>query len=215
MTTEYSQEFKESMLQKIFFNLDRSVVSFAREANIPGSTVATWVRSYKKKNGEIMGQKKACALLGITERTLQRWKQTPDNLKVIHKDIKEDQRQYSKTIPANKLLPEEKQAIIKICNNKDYMHIPPSQIIPALADQGVYLASESSFYRVLHEDGQQQHKGATMLATLQDLGVIPSSIRPSVSNDNPYSESLFKTLKYTPIYPSKPFDTMEISEIGI
>jgi transposase len=58
MITEYSQEFKESMLQKIFFNPDRSVVSFAIEANIPGSTVATWVRNYKKKNGKIMGQKK-------------------------------------------------------------------------------------------------------------------------------------------------------------
>jgi transposase-like protein len=58
MITEYSPEFKESMLQKIFFNPDRSVVSFAREANIPGSTVATWVRNYKKKNGKIMGQKK-------------------------------------------------------------------------------------------------------------------------------------------------------------
>ena len=57
MITEYSQEFKESMLQKIFFNPDQSVVSFAREANIPGSTVATWVRNYKKKNGKIMGQK--------------------------------------------------------------------------------------------------------------------------------------------------------------
>jgi len=58
MITEYSPEFKESMLQKIFFNPDRSVVSFAREASIPGSTVATWVRNYKKKNGKIMGQKK-------------------------------------------------------------------------------------------------------------------------------------------------------------
>ena len=251
-------------------------------------------------------QKKACALLGITERTLQRWKQTSDNLKVIRKDIKEDQRQYCKTIPANKLLPEEKQAIIKICNSEEYMNLPPSQIVPMLADQGVYLASESSFYRVLHEEGQQKHrgkskacrrnkpkgftatgpnqvwtwditylpssikgmffylymitdiysrkivgweihskqsddlasnlikrtclsegvsgedivlhsdngspmKGATMLATLQNLGVIPSFSRPSVSNDNPFSESLFKTLKYTPIYPSKPFDTMGIA----
>jgi len=58
MITEYSPEFKESMLQKIFFNPDRSVVSFAREASIPGSTVATWVRNYKKKNGKIMSQKK-------------------------------------------------------------------------------------------------------------------------------------------------------------
>ena len=58
MITGYSQEFKKSMLQKIFFNPDRSVVSFAKEANIPGSTVATWVRNYKKKNGKIMGLKK-------------------------------------------------------------------------------------------------------------------------------------------------------------
>mmetsp|Transcript_25142 Transcript_25142/g.11975 ORF Transcript_25142/g.11975 Transcript_25142/m.11975 type:complete len:169 (+) Transcript_25142:87-593(+) len=57
MITEYSQEFKESMLQKIFFNPNRTVVSFAREASIPGSTVATWVRNYKKINGEIMGRK--------------------------------------------------------------------------------------------------------------------------------------------------------------
>jgi putative transposase len=44
-----------------------------------------------------------------------------------------------------------------------------------------------------------------MLATLQQLGVMPSFSRPSVSNDNPYSESLFKTLKYRPKYPLKPF----------
>jgi len=48
-------------------------------------------------------------------------------------------------------------------------------------------------------------KGATMLATLQQLGVTPSFSRPSVSNDNPYSESLFRTLKYRPEYPEKPF----------
>ncbi len=44
-----------------------------------------------------------------------------------------------------------------------------------------------------------------MLATLQRLGVMPSFSRPSVSNDNPYSESLFKTLKYRPGYPSQAF----------
>ena len=48
-------------------------------------------------------------------------------------------------------------------------------------------------------------KGATMLATLQQLGVIPSFSRPSVSNDNPYSESLFRTLKYRPEYPENSF----------
>jgi transposase InsO family protein len=40
-----------------------------------------------------------------------------------------------------------------------------------------------------------------MLATLQKLGVMASLSRPAVSNDNPYSESLFKTLKYRPAYP--------------
>jgi len=58
MITEYSQEFKESILQKIFSNPSRSIVSFAKEANVPGSTVSTWVRNYKKKNGKIMGSKK-------------------------------------------------------------------------------------------------------------------------------------------------------------
>ena len=52
-------------------------------------------------------------------------------------------------------------------------------------------------------------KGATMLVTMQRLGVVPSFSRPSVSNDNPFSESLFKTLKYCPQYPSKPFASIE------
>ena len=62
---------------------------------------------------------------------------------------------------------------------------------------------------VLHSDNGGPMKGATMLAKLQWLGVIPSFSRPSVSNDNPYSESLFKTLKYTPAYPDKPFASLQ------
>ena len=46
------------------------------------------------------------------------------------------------------------------------------------------------------------------MATLQRLGVVPSFSRPSVSNDNPYSESLFGTMKYTPAFPSKPFESL-------
>jgi transposase InsO family protein len=61
---------------------------------------------------------------------------------------------------------------------------------------------------VLHADNGSPMKGATMLATLQRLGVVPSFSRPSVSNDNPYSESLFGTMKYTPAFPSKPFETL-------
>jgi transposase InsO family protein len=58
---------------------------------------------------------------------------------------------------------------------------------------------------VLHSDNGSPMKGSAMLATWQQLGVMPSFSRPSASNDNPYSESLFKTLKYRPKYPLKPF----------
>ena len=62
---------------------------------------------------------------------------------------------------------------------------------------------------VVHADNGGAMKGATMLATMQKLGVMPSFSRPRVSDDNPYSESLFKTLKYCPKYPSRPFDSLD------
>ncbi len=52
-------------------------------------------------------------------------------------------------------------------------------------------------------------KGATMLATLQKLGVVPSFSRPSVSNDNAFSEALFKTMKYVPAFPDQPFCSLD------
>ena len=57
----------------------------------------------------------------------------------------------------------------------------------------------------LHSDNGGPMKGSTMLATLQRLKVVPSFSRPRVSDDNPFSESLFRTLKYRPGYPSQPF----------
>lgn len=60
-----------------------------------------------------------------------------------------------------------------------------------------------------HSDNGGPMKGATMLTTMRWLGVVPSFSRPSVSNDNPFSESLFKTLKYDSEYPSKPFENLE------
>jgi len=62
---------------------------------------------------------------------------------------------------------------------------------------------------VLHSDNGSPMKGATMLATMQKLGVVPSFSRPSVSNDNAYSESLFKTMKYTPAFPNDPFSSLQ------
>lgn len=55
---------------------------------------------------------------------------------------------------------------------------------------------------ILHADNGGPMRGATMLATLQKLEVLPSFSRPRVSDDNPYPESLFKTLKYCPMYPN-------------
>ena len=57
----------------------------------------------------------------------------------------------------------------------------------------------------LHSDNGGPMKGASMLAAMQALGIVPSFSRPAVSNDNPYSESLFRTLKYRPEYPARPF----------
>ncbi len=56
---EYTQEFKEAIIQKILLNSDRTVVSFAREASIPESTVATWIRKYTKKTGKTLSSKKS------------------------------------------------------------------------------------------------------------------------------------------------------------
>jgi len=68
---------------------------------------------------------------------------------------------------------------------------------------------------VLHSDNGSPMKGATMLATLQRLGVVPSFSRPSVSNDNPYSESLFRSMKYSPAYPEKPFESLEAARTWV
>lgn len=58
---------------------------------------------------------------------------------------------------------------------------------------------------VLHSDNGTPMRGSTMISTLQWLGVVPSFSRPHVSDDNPYSEALFRTLKHTPAYPQLPF----------
>jgi len=241
------------------------------------------------------GCRKAVAThdVGISQRTFNRWSESL-----------EDKRKGPTTVPSNKLSEAEVKEVVNVSTSKEYMDLPPSQIVPSLADKGRYLACESTFYRILKEKemlkhrgkskekthekpaplvatgpnqiyswditylkssitgqfyylylfmdiwsrkivGQEVHenedmsksaalidkicimeqieksqltlhsdnggpmKGATMLATLQRLGIVPSFSRPKVSDDNPYSESLFKTLKYCPKYPSKPFASLE------
>lgn len=62
---------------------------------------------------------------------------------------------------------------------------------------------------VLHSDNGGPMKGATMLATLQWLGIVPSFSRPRVSDDNAFSEALFSTTKNRPEYPTKPFESLD------
>jgi transposase InsO family protein len=201
--------------------------------------------------------------------------------------------------------------VLDVCNSQAFESLPPSQIVPRLADQGRYLASEASFYRILRAEEQQHHrgrakppvrrqpptshraggpcevwswditwmpgpirgvffylylildifsrkivgwevharesaehaadlackavwaegcltrplvlhadngspmKGATMKATLERLGVIASYSRPRVSDDNPFSEALFRTCKYRPDWPTSGFASREDAQCWV
>ncbi len=94
----------------------------------------------------------ACRELEISLRTYQRW--TKDG--GINVDLRPTAQRPT---PPNKLTTEERAEVLKVANNPDFKNLPPSQIVPILADQGRYLASESSFYRILRESGQQRHRG--------------------------------------------------------
>ena len=65
---------------------------------------------------------------------------------------------------------------------------------------------------VLHSDNGSPMKAATFLEKLYDLGITPSNSRPRVSNDNAYSESLFKTLKFRPGFPVNGFKTIRCAQ---
>ena len=238
----------------------------------------------------------ACHLIGLSARTVQRWRgplATAGDSRTVGL--------RAKVSPPNKLSAAEREAAMQVLNSAEFKDLPPSQIVPRLADAGQYVASESTLYRLLRQAGQLTHrgltrvprkisrpramvatqpdqiycwditylpapvrgmhfylylfvdlfsrkvvgwqvydresadlaaqllrdicerqgialgqltvhsdngspmKGETMLATMHRLGVAHSRSRPSVSNDNPYSEALFRTLKYRPALPLKPF----------
>lgn len=236
----------------------------------------------------------ACAMLGLDRRTIERWRQQGGG---------RDRRAGPCKTPGNALSAAERAKVLETANTAEFRDLSPKQIVPRLADQGQYIASESTFYRVLRQQEQLTHrqrsrpaqhqrprelaatgpcqvwswditylrsqvrgeffylylvediwsrkivgfevhdresmdlsaeliegtckrlgidghslvlhsdnggpmKGITMLATLQRLGVVPSFSRPSVSDDNPYSESLFRTMKYRPEYPRQPFESL-------
>ncbi len=237
---------------------------------------------------------KVCEVMGVDVRTIQRWRA---------QGLGDDMRMGPKTRPANQLCQTERKKILTTVNQPEYRDLPVSQIVPRLADKGVYIASESTMHRVLKAAGQDAHrgrkkrkrptkpkekfatgtgqlwswdisylrspitgqyfylylvldvwsrkivghavqevecselasvwleetfrkegrprslvihqdngapmKGATLQATLDRLEIGKSYSRPHVSDDNPYSESLFGTAKTRPEYPRAPFANLQ------
>jgi len=94
------------------------------------------------------------------------------------------------------------RSLIETCSRNLY------EYAVALATEACYVGGVLPGDLVLHSDNGAPMKGASMLATLQKLGVVPSFSRPSVSDDNPFSESLFRTLKYRPHYPEQAFSDL-------
>lgn len=97
--------------------------------------------------------RQACEVVGISVRTLQRWK-AHDGL-----ERGDGRPQAMRPRPAHALSPQERQRLLEVANEARFADMPPARIVPALADEGVYLASESSFARVLREAGQTRHRG--------------------------------------------------------
>ena len=95
----------------------------------------------------------ACALAGIDVRTLQRWK-SHDGLS--HGDRRPD---ADRPVPSHALSKTERAQIIAVANEPRFADTPPARIVPALADEGIYIASESSFHRVLRAHGQMNRRG--------------------------------------------------------
>ena len=96
---------------------------------------------------------KACAQIGLSARTVQRW---------LLPDIQAAERRvaglHERAQPANKLSEGERHGAMAVLNGREFKNLPPSQIVPCLADQGRYIASESTLYRLLHQAGQMTHR---------------------------------------------------------
>ncbi len=93
-------------------------------------------------------------LLGVGLTTLQRWRRQfagdGDGI---------DRRKGSHRHIAHRLREEKRQRILLTCNEPEFAALPPGQIVPVLADRGLYIGSERSFYRVLHAHGQAHRRG--------------------------------------------------------
>ena len=95
----------------------------------------------------------ACEIVGIDLRTLQRWK--------AHEGlVSGDGRPRAvRPTPSHALSEVERAELLRVANEPRFADVPPARIVPMLADEGVYLASESTFSRVLRAQGQTAHRG--------------------------------------------------------
>ena len=91
-----------------------------------------------------------CEIVGLGERTIQRWRKNRDA---------EDMRMGPKTEPKNKLCKRQRKLVLVLMNQPAFRDLPPSQIVPRLADTGRYVASESTMQRILREANQSTHRG--------------------------------------------------------
>ena len=130
---------------------------------------------------------KACKVIGISIRTLQRWS--------VNGQITEDLRPIAKRPePSNKLTDVERQQILDTCNSPEFAGFTPNQIVPELADRKIYIASEASFYRVLKAHNQlanrqrrktnrRYHKPAAQVACSKnqvwtwDISYLPCTVK--------------------------------------
>jgi putative transposase len=98
------------------------------------------------------GKQAACRELGVDIRTHQRWH--------AEGQLRSDGRaQAVRPAPANQLSAAERAEVLRTVNEPRFADLPPTQIVPLLADEGRYLASESSFYRILREHKQLIPRG--------------------------------------------------------
>jgi transposase InsO family protein len=95
----------------------------------------------------------ACGLAGIDRRTFQRWRAEDGQ-------VRADRRPEAvRPRPTHALSEAERARVVALANEPRFADVPPARIVPALADEGVCVASESSFHRVLRDHGQMQRRG--------------------------------------------------------
>ena len=90
-------------------------------------------------------------MIGLSTKTLENWQR---------RGVEDKRKNAAKTVP-RKLSKEEKEQILEVCNNERFKDMTPHQIVPILAQEGLYYASESTMYRILREQNQLHHRGNT------------------------------------------------------